>query len=97
VTAERPLTIPIQILCLMRQRLGRLICISLLFAGFVFSSGPIRIASVALGQRNVASDTLAQQIVAKHCRACHGGPEPKGEFNLNSLSLDFTDEDNRES
>ncbi len=83
----------------MRSR--RMICIGVLFVGIVVGQmGPICFLSVAHCQDNIASkslpsDDFAEQFFAKHCRACHAGDKPKGEFQLNNLSLDFVDLDNR--
>jgi mono/diheme cytochrome c family protein len=47
-----------------------------------------------------AEDTPAtpptQQLFTQHCQKCHSGTNPKGEFNFESLSQDFTDKKNRE-
>lgn len=38
----------------------------------------------------------AQSLFASHCLDCHSGPEPEGDFLLDSLNRDFTDASNRE-
>ncbi len=35
-------------------------------------------------------------ILNKHCRECHGGEKPKGDFSLEKLSPDFTDKASRD-
>ncbi|HEV3383971.1 MAG TPA: DUF1592 domain-containing protein [Gemmata sp.] len=35
-------------------------------------------------------------ILDKHCRECHGGEKPKGDFSLEKLTADFADKANRE-
>ncbi len=37
-----------------------------------------------------------QPLLARHCTACHGEQEPKGELRLSALTSDFTDPQNRE-
>jgi mono/diheme cytochrome c family protein len=43
-----------------------------------------------------AAHDIAPAFFAKHCRSCHGGPEPKGEFSLDDLQPDFADQVNRQ-
>ncbi len=43
-----------------------------------------------------AADNIVPAFFAKHCRSCHGGSEPKGEFSLAALKPDFDDQVNRE-
>jgi mono/diheme cytochrome c family protein len=38
----------------------------------------------------------ASDFFTAHCRKCHSGEKPKGEFDLASLKLDFADKANRE-
>src|SRR5687767_7020117 len=42
------------------------------------------------------SDPPTQQFFTEHCQKCHSGAKPKGEFNFESLSQDFTDKKNRQ-
>ncbi|MBC7854922.1 MAG: c-type cytochrome, partial [Pirellulaceae bacterium] len=42
------------------------------------------------------SNPATQQLFTHHCQKCHSGTKPKGEFNIESLSQDFTDKKNRE-
>src|SRR5262245_44697206 len=37
----------------------------------------------------------AKQFFAEHCKGCHAGAKPKGDFRLESLTPDFADKDNR--
>jgi hypothetical protein len=39
----------------------------------------------------------ASKFLAAHCQKCHSGEKPKGEFDISSLSTDFSDKSNRES
>ena len=80
--------------------LRRVICVSALFAGVLFGGiGPIRLLLIARGQDAVTTtkNEVAQQFFAKHCHICHAGSEPKGDFNLKGLSLDFANKDNRDT
>lgn len=36
-----------------------------------------------------------QPLFDKHCQSCHSGEKPKGDFPIDSLSIDFADRDNR--
>jgi hypothetical protein len=68
--------------------------------GLSFSGiGPIRLLPIAHGQDAIATtkNELAQQFFAKHCHACHAGPEPKGDFNLKRLSFEFANKDDRDA
>lgn len=40
-------------------------------------------------------DSHADAFIAKHCRACHAGDRPKGDFYLDDLSIDFDATENR--
>lgn len=42
------------------------------------------------------ADDPIQLFFAQHCRSCHSGAKPKGDFRLDSLSPDFSDKANRE-
>ena len=53
-------------------------------------------------KRNTAPDTASadgpvQGFLAAHCRDCHAGEDPEGDFHLASLSSDFSDPANRQS
>jgi hypothetical protein len=42
------------------------------------------------------ADDHARPFFARYCQSCHTGPKPKGNFRLDSLSVDFGDKANRE-
>ncbi len=77
-------------------------CIVVLFAGWIFSVGPVWLCSVARGQdtrdlTTLLSADVAEPFLAKHCRSCHAGDEPKGDFHLDTLSTNFSDKDTRDA
>src|SRR5262249_31467636 len=37
-----------------------------------------------------------RQLFAQHCEKCHSGPKHKGEFQIESLTEDYSDRKNRE-
>src|SRR5205823_3745406 len=43
-----------------------------------------------------ASNNPAQKLFAQHCEKCHSGPKHKGEFQIESLTEDYSDRKNRE-
>jgi hypothetical protein len=42
------------------------------------------------------SDMPAPAFLAQHCKKCHAGDKPKGNFRIDSLTLDFNNKANRE-
>ena len=44
------------------------------------------------GDDSAPSEAGIKQFLARHCLACHSGEEPKGELDLDRLTLDFADE-----
>ena len=66
-------------------------CLSV--AGLILSLAPLTHASEPDSKQ--AADP-ARPFFAQHCRTCHEGKKPKGNFRLDSLSLDFSDKANRE-
>lgn len=61
----------------------------------------IAVAVAFIGARADAAEPQAAAdpvpaFFAKHCEACHSGPNPKGKFALASLTPDFADKANRE-
>jgi hypothetical protein len=42
-----------------------------------------------------AATNVVESFFAKHCRECHRGSKPKGDFSLESLTPDFADEASR--
>jgi hypothetical protein len=77
----------------MTTRRVRGIRISVLLAGLA-ALGPLGLMTRARGAETEGD--LAQPLFAQYCRACHAGPKPKGDFRLDSLSLDFADKANRQ-
>src|SRR6187401_498294 len=49
----------------------------------------------AFGADAKAAADPTQPFFAQHCRECHTGSKPKGDFGLESLSPDFSDKENR--
>ncbi len=71
--------------------------VGLLIAGIVSGGiGPIGSASVAAAADAEPTDGARQEFFEQYCAACHAGPEPKGDFRIDSLSQDFADKENRE-
>ena len=72
---------------------GRSSLSTLLLMGIVFgTSGPIyRVAYCQEIEAPAAPspDDHADMFFAKHCRSCHSGPDPKGDFDLTTLSRAF--------
>lgn len=62
---------------------------SLAIAGMVL--GVIAGAAPAAAKEPAGNGESAQRFLAQHCRKCHSGAVPKGEFRTESLSLDFAD------
>jgi mono/diheme cytochrome c family protein len=54
------------------------------------------IAAAAGSEPNQQSSGPAAAFFAAHCRTCHSGAEPKGDFKIESLSADFLDKSNRD-
>jgi hypothetical protein len=52
-------------------------------------------AVCAFGADPKSAADPTQQFFAEHCRGCHAGAKPKGDFRLESLSQDFADDANR--
>src|SRR5438046_1229306 len=73
-----------------RSRMGMLL--GGLVLGGLAAIGPARVS----GQDAKAAGDPAKSFFARHCQACHTGPKVKGDFRLDSLSLDFNDKANRE-
>ncbi|MBC7820393.1 MAG: DUF1587 domain-containing protein, partial [Planctomycetaceae bacterium] len=77
-------------------RYGRITWISVLIAGIVSGGlGAIRSSTRASADDAKPTDGPAQKFFAKHCQSCHRGEKPKGDFLIDSLSLDFADKENR--
>ena len=54
------------------------------------------LVACGLGSTARAADEPASAFFARHCQTCHAGDKPKGNFRLDSLSMDFRDRPNRE-
>jgi hypothetical protein len=61
-----------------------------MFAAFFAGTGMIAAAD------EKPSNDPARLLFAQHCEKCHAGPKHKGDFQLESLSENFTDRKNRE-
>ncbi len=70
-----------------------MVCLSVLCAGIV-GGGMAVTRSAAPAAK--PPDDAARPFFAQHCKACHAGSEPKGDFRLDSLTADFADKDNRQ-
>lgn len=66
-----------------------------LVAGLVVGSLTIAPARAAAPDARPAHDPT-RPFFARHCQTCHEGKRPKGNFRLDSLTLDFNDKTNRE-
>jgi mono/diheme cytochrome c family protein len=75
------------------MRHGRMSRLCLLIAYGLATIGP---ATRATGADAKPADDPARPFFARHCQACHSGPKPKGDFRVDSLSLDFGEKANRE-
>lgn len=56
-------------------------------------------SSLCASETDADAKQFAEQIkplFAKHCESCHRGNKPKGDFALDSLSLNFADKENRQ-
>jgi hypothetical protein len=81
----------------MRGHFGRLTGMSLLVAGVVSgSSGLTGSAAVTSAAGTKPADDSSRRIFEQYCHACHAGAEPKGDFRVDILTLDFDDKENRE-
>lgn len=73
---------------------------SLLLMAVLGAFAPIHLASVAscqdtANERTSSSHRVAYSFLAQHCQHCHGGGEPKGDFDLPSLTREFSERDTR--
>ena len=76
---------------------GRWKWISALLRGIVFAGVMANELGLQASEGDAKSlDDPAKSFFVQHCRACHAGNEPKGEFRLESLAKDFLDKANRE-
>ena len=86
-----------ELLVFMSLRERSTICQGLLFAvilsGFV---GEFVVSGSASADEPAESDVSPRQFLVQHCRSCHSGSAPKGEFHEESLSQNFADESNRQ-
>ena len=62
-----------------------------LIVGIAFAAGTQ--GAVATGK--LANDP-ARALFAQHCQKCHSGTKPKGDFQIENLTQDFADRNNRE-
>ncbi|WP_169979877.1 DUF1592 domain-containing protein [Tautonia rosea] len=82
-----------------RPHPGRSAGIPLVIATLVFVgggwSGPTTLTSAAPADVQ-STEQLPSQFFGQYCRSCHSGSDSKGDFRVESLSLDFADKQNRE-
>ena len=64
---------------------------SVLIAGIAFGG-----LSMVAAENDKPSNDPAKQLFAQHCEKCHSGPKHKGDFQIESLSQNFSDKKNRE-
>ena len=67
-----------------------------LAAGIILAGALAATSATAAEPQAQFGDGPASAFFAAHCRACHAGKEPKGEFDLAGLTADFRSKDNRE-
>lgn len=72
-------------------RVGRIAGLNALLALIVFVGF---LPSVAADEAS-PSDDLAQEFFSRHCQSCHAPAKPKGKLDLQNLSRDFSDRENR--
>ncbi len=74
---------------------GRMVSVILLLPGIVVGTiGPLQQVAYCQDTEVPAAsrpDSFAEMFFAKHCRSCHSGLEPKGDFDLTHLSQSFDD------
>jgi hypothetical protein len=70
---------------------------SVMIAGIACGGlGMIAAETRAAGADGKAADDPARLLFAEHCEKCHAGTKHKGDFQIESLSRDFSDRKNRE-
>ena len=68
---------------------------TVLIAGMGFG-GWVTVEARAADPGGKPSNDAARLLLSQHCQKCHSGPKPKGDFQIESLSPDFSDRKNRE-
>src|SRR5712691_3131592 len=77
----------------------RLACRSVLLGGCALAVLAIPLAShdVVVAQADAKHfNEQVRPFLVKHCQGCHGGEKPKGDFRIDRLSADFSNQANRE-
>ena len=64
-------------------------------AGLVFG-GSMAVEMRAANTRSKKPNDPAHRLFAQHCQKCHSGAKSKGDFQIEQLSGDFADRENRE-
>src|SRR5688572_14959828 len=59
-------------------------------------SGAIAAETSAASARGELSKDPARKLFTEHCQKCHSGPKHKGDFQMESLTEDYSDRRNRE-
>ncbi|MGZ0169069.1 MAG: DUF1587 domain-containing protein [Planctomycetales bacterium] len=101
MTAEPVLPSRIRDLHLKRRRCRCLVWASVLVVGIGFGGIwtdcllPVAYSQDSISAQDDPSGKVADRFFAKHCRTCHAGPKPKGDFQLSSLTPDFSNKDAR--
>jgi hypothetical protein len=67
----------------------------LIFGFFAVVPGTLDTSKLAAAN-SAPADDAASAFFAKHCRICHSGAKPKGDFQLDRLSSNFSDKVNRD-
>ena len=95
--SRRPMSGIGQLLALRSLRDLRTNCLCLLSAVILSGiSGEALYAGSVASDETAVADVFPRQFFVEHCRSCHSGAEPKGEFHEESLSQNFADESNRQ-
>ncbi len=83
---------------LSKHRPGRIKWLPASIAGFAFGGWSLVAAETApvAGAGAQPSNGPGQQLFADHCQKCHSGEKAKGDFEIKSLSQDFSNRKNRE-
>lgn len=79
-----------------KRRLSRLKRVIGLVAVIALDSLRLEAAEVAAAASAQPSNDPTRALFTQHCQKCHSGTKPKGDFQIESLSQDFSDRRNRE-
>ena len=79
-----------------KHRPGRVKWMRVWIAGIALGGSGMIAAETQTGAGDKTSGDPARTLFAEHCQKCHSGKKPKGDFEIASLSQDFSDRKNRE-